>query len=131
MATILCICITQRVRNAHDPEFADFVDSIGDGAGPIITLDMIDVVISADDLMNYVYPVSTLQNPIACLSRANLAPTNIQVDQYNDTILQYVEGTPRQYLASDSLKEAEDAATLRIYSLKKTISPRTGLCNYF
>lgn len=45
---------------------------------------------------------------MACLSRAILAPTNQQVDFYNDTILHAVDGDRRVYLAADSLKEVED-----------------------
>jgi ATP-dependent DNA helicase PIF1 len=101
--------LTQLVRNAQDPEFADFVNSIGDGAGPEVSLDMLDITYDITDLIQFVFPNDILQDPMACLKRAILAPTHKQVDEYNNTILDSVHGTSRTYLAADSIKEAENA----------------------
>jgi ATP-dependent DNA helicase PIF1 len=79
-------------RNAEDPEFAQFVDSIGDGAGPDVPLDMLKHVSDSEDIINFVYPPHILQHPRLCLKHSILAPTNRQVDEYNDTILNRVEG---------------------------------------
>ena len=102
-------CLHRHWRNAGDIPFAKFVDAIGDGAGPEVSLDMLDIVTDAEDIMQFVYPDHVLQNSTSCLSRAILAPTNQQVDHYNDVILQCVHGTQYVYLAADSLKEANNA----------------------
>jgi hypothetical protein len=100
--------LTQPIRNAEDLEFANFVDTIGDGAGPDIPLDILSHVHTAKDLTDFVYPPEILSNPVACLSRSILAPTNLQVDSYNETMLRKVDGAARVYLAADSLKEVDD-----------------------
>ena len=99
-------------RNARDIPFANFVDAIGDGAGPDVSLNMLDIVTDAEDIMQFVYPDHILQNSTSCLSQAILAPTNQQVDHYNDVILQRVYGTQHAYLAADSLKEANNAGLI-------------------
>jgi hypothetical protein len=100
--------LTVPIRNAEDIEFANFVDAIGDGAGPEVSLDMLLHTYSAAGLTDFVYPPEVLSDPLACLSRAILCPTNLQVDSYNDTMLRNVEGAARMYLAADSLKEVDD-----------------------
>jgi hypothetical protein len=85
--------LTEPIRNAEDLEFAAFVDTIGDGAGPEVQLDMLQTVYSAEELASCVYPTEVLGDPLACLKRAILAPTNQQVDTFNKTILKDIPGT--------------------------------------
>jgi hypothetical protein len=99
-------------RNEGDIPFANFVDAIGDGAGPDVSLDMLDIFSDAEDIMQFVYPDHVLQDTTSCLGRAILAPTNQQVDHYNNVILRRVHGTQRVYLAADSLKEANNAGLI-------------------
>lgn len=96
------------IRNAEDPEFATFVDNIGDGAGPNVPLDFIQRVDSTQQLIDYVYPAHLLTNPLLCSRRSILAPTHRQVDQYNAAVLGNIDGITRTYHAADSLKEADD-----------------------
>ena len=105
--------LTIPICNAEDPEFADFVDTIGDGAGPEVPLTLLEHVESADDLLDFVYPHHILPDPQACLRQAILAPTHIQVDSYNKNILQRIDGETRLYLAADVLKEAEDVGMIQ------------------
>ncbi|CCL99864.1 uncharacterized protein FIBRA_01889 [Fibroporia radiculosa] len=100
--------LTQPVRNAEDMPFAEFVDSIGDGAGPHVPLDMLGKVSHRDELIDFVYPQTTLADPVKCLKRAILAPTNDQVDEYNEEILSRIDGVQRTYQSADSLKEDEE-----------------------
>jgi hypothetical protein len=101
--------LTELIRNAEDLEFAEFVDAIGDGAGPEVQLNMLQTVHSPKDLIDFVYPIHILSNPLDCLKRAILAPTNQQVDSFNKTILDAIPGMSRTYLPADSLKEVEEA----------------------
>lgn len=80
---------------------------IGDGAGPGIPLDILSHVHTAK-ISDFVYPAEILSNRVACLSRSILAPTNLQVDSYNETMLRKVDGAARVYLWADSLKEVDD-----------------------
>jgi ATP-dependent DNA helicase PIF1 len=105
-------CLFKHRHNAEELPFAYFVDSIGDGAGPEVSLDMLDIVTDAQDVIQFVYPEDILQHSASCLSRAILAPTNQQVDHYNNTILQHVHGIPHTYLATDSLKEVDNAGLI-------------------
>ncbi|GJE90163.1 ATP-dependent DNA helicase PIF1 [Phanerochaete sordida] len=93
--------LTTPIRNAEDPEFAEFVDAIGDGAGPDVALDMLDRVDTEAGLIDFVFPDSVLTQPHLCCRRSILAPTNAQVDAYNETIVSRVHGEQRTYLAAD------------------------------
>jgi len=101
--------LTIPIRNVEDPSFADFIDAIGDGAGPEIPLYMFSTVYSSDKLLDFVYPIDVLSCPGECLKRVILAPANDQVDEYNRMILQHVVGEERFYYASDSLQETDEA----------------------
>ena len=100
--------LTIPIRNAEDPEFANFVDAIGEGAGPDIPLTLMEHAQTPETLIDFVYPPDILPDPQACLQRAILAPTHIQVDAYNKNILQRIHGDTRTYLSADTLKEADD-----------------------
>ena len=100
--------LTQLIRNAQDPGYAEFVNAIGDGAGPVINLDMLSITTDKEEIINFVFPASVLLDPSTCLTRGILAPTNKQVDEYNSIILDRVHGQTKLYYASDSLKEASD-----------------------
>jgi len=101
--------LTLPIRNAGDLPFAHFVDAIGDGAGPEIPLTMFNIVHSAEELTDFVYPTTILSQPAKCLERAILAPTNEQVNLYNSIIMAGVQGEERTYFATDRLQEMEDA----------------------
>lgn len=96
------------VRNAGDPEYATFVDAIGEGAGPDVGLDLLAQTHDAGDLIAHVYPYHILMDPRSCATRSILAPTNAQVGDYNTTIKNRIDGMDRTYLAADSLKEADE-----------------------
>ncbi|PPR05450.1 hypothetical protein CVT24_007467 [Panaeolus cyanescens] len=95
-----------------DPEYAAFVNGVGDGAGPLIDLRLLPKALSQNDLINFVFPQDILQDPTQCLRRNILAPTNAQIDSFNDEILQRLTGASRLYLAADSLKESDNADML-------------------
>lgn len=101
--------LTTPVRNAEDPEYARFVDNIGDGAGPQVQLDILQRVDDPEELVAFVYPHAILNTPQQCLQRAILAPTNAQIDAYNSEIIDDVTGESHTYYAADVLKEAQEA----------------------
>ncbi|KIJ48532.1 hypothetical protein M422DRAFT_112442, partial [Sphaerobolus stellatus SS14] len=96
------------IRNASDPAFADHVDLIGDGAGPQVQIPFLGRVFTVEDAITFLYPPHILIEPIACLRRSILAPTNKQVDAYNDFVLDLLEGDEKLFYSADSLKEADE-----------------------
>ena len=93
------------VRNAEDPAFASFVDTIGDGGGPEISFQGLQHVKSRADLIQFIFPQNVICEPTLCLRRCILAPTNAQVDVYNSSILNLLPSDPRLFCAADSLEE--------------------------
>ena len=80
------------VRNAQDPEFAQWVNGIGDGTSQQVFLDFLDLTTDTDQLLEFVYPDTVLHHPPAYLHCSILAPTNKQVTQYNDALLERIPG---------------------------------------
>jgi hypothetical protein len=72
----------------------------------MVELDLLRQTTRAEELIDFVYPAEILLSPHDCLSRAILAPTNKQINVYNVTILDRIDGLQRSYIAADSLKEA-------------------------
>ena len=100
--------LIQPIRNAEDLEFANFVDSIGEGSQTYPSLHMLDLVQDQEQLIDFAFPSSTIQHPLSCVKCSILVTTNDQVRQYNNTILHRIHGKQRTYLAADSIKEAQD-----------------------
>lgn len=98
------------IRNAEDPAFAAFVDAIGDGGGPDISFQGLQHAESKTDLIQFTFPQDVISNPVQCLRRCILAPTNSQVDAYNSTILNLLPSEPRVFCAADSLEEHTDVS---------------------
>jgi ATP-dependent DNA helicase PIF1 len=101
-------CLSIPIRNAADIPFAQFLDSVGDGESSKISLANLRVIHSPDNLINFVYPDNISNQPQHCLSRAILAPTNKQVNDYNAAILSRIAGNQKTYFATDTLKESDD-----------------------
>ena len=97
--------LTIPIRNADDPPFAAFVDAIGDGGGPQISFQGLQHAGSRIELTRFTFPPNVIGDPVLCLQRCILAPTNSQVDAYNSTILNQLPGSPRFFCAADSLEE--------------------------
>ena len=100
--------LTTPIRNAADPDFASYVDSIGEGEGPRINLSFLTHTTNIEDVIGFVYNRDVLNKPITCLRRCILAPTNAQVDVYNSAVLDLLPSTSRQYYAADSLEEHDE-----------------------
>ena len=59
--------LTTLICNVDNPEFASWVDNIGNGAGPDVDLDFISHAHNHDDLLDFVYPSDILTDPSCCL----------------------------------------------------------------
>jgi len=96
------------IRNAADPPFASYVDRIGEGEGPRVDLSFLTHTTDIEDVIGFVYDRNVLNNPTTCLRRCILAPTNAQVDVYNNAVLDLLPSASRQYHAADSLEELDE-----------------------
>ena len=76
------------IRQQTDPEFATTMDAIGNGASPTVNIPFIQQATSAEQLIDFVFPDSILNNPIECNLCSILAPLNQQINTYNELILQ-------------------------------------------
>ena len=117
--------LTRPCRNACDPEFQQWVDRIGDGAGPHIDLSMLKQVTDMQDILDFTFPIHILADPLQCLRRSILAPTNRQVDMYNTNILKLIHGEQRTYMAADCLKEVNAAGMVSPNSALDYVSKQT------
>jgi len=100
--------LMQLIRNAQDPEYANWVDAIGDGLQDDAHIkEMLPVVHDDETLINFMFPHEILQDPAACVSRSIFAPTNRQIEQYNNRILAQIDEEEKLYIAADTVKEAE------------------------
>ena len=85
------------IRSAQDPEYTAFVDDIGeDYSHSRVSLDMLETVASLEDALQFLFPPATLANPIAALKKAFLSPKNREVDEFNDLVLDQLEGADRK-----------------------------------
>jgi ATP-dependent DNA helicase PIF1 len=93
------------IRNAEDPAFAAFVDTIGDGGGPEISFQGLQHAKSRADLIQFVFPQDVIGDPILSVCALYPCPTNTQVDAYNSVILNLLPSNSRLFCAADSLEE--------------------------
>lgn len=87
------------IRNAVDIEFRNFVNAIGDGGGPDVPFNNLQVVTSENKLINFVFSDDILADPASCATQSILAPTNCQVSHYNRLIQSCLEGECWTYMA--------------------------------
>lgn len=81
------------IRSAQDPGYTAFVDDIGeDYSHRQVSLDMLQTVPTLEDALQFLFPPTTLADPLAALKRAFLSPKNVQVDNFNNQVLDQLEG---------------------------------------
>jgi ATP-dependent DNA helicase PIF1 len=91
--------LTIPIRNAEDPTFAQYVDAIGNGAGPEVPIHpYLATVMLASDMVDFVFPEPIRHDPESAVKRVILAPTNQQVDNYNSMILDLLDGEAKPFL---------------------------------
>ena len=101
--------LPQLIRNAEDPDFATFINDIGDGTESSINLDVLLHAHSPEELIDFVFPREVLLDPMRCLTRSILAPTNDQIDHYNDKLVSRLPGDSRTYFAADTIRESDES----------------------
>lgn len=117
--------LTTPIRNAGDPPFQHFVDDIGNGVAPTMSLSNLSTVYSASHLIDFVFPPDVLKSPMLCRTHSILALTNQQINNYNLSILSCINGPEHTYLAADSIKEMENVDIPCPTSLLDYISRQT------
>ena len=85
------------------------MDSIGDGENDKVSFKIMACTSSHQNLIDFVFPPQVLTQPLMCLKRAILVPTNKQVNKYNNIILRQLDGDKRSYFTADTLKEVNNS----------------------
>ena len=82
----------QPVRNAEDPAYSEWVDSIGEDFSndSPIELPLIDRIQSYDEIAEFLFPDSILHTPFDVSQRSFLSPLNIYVDEFNLEMLERI-----------------------------------------
>jgi hypothetical protein len=73
---------------------------------------MLTVTNSAEELINFAFPADILLRPEACLRCSILAPTNWQINYYNELVLNRLMGNKKTFYAADTLKEADESGLI-------------------
>jgi len=99
--------LTQPVRNARDPEFCEYADSIGEDAegSRDITLQHLPKIYDQEEGLSWLYPSEVLLCPNLCIKRSFLAVLNARVDEINDYMLDRLPGREKVYWSYDTVKE--------------------------
>ena len=82
------------MRNAQNPEFCDYADSIREGAegSRDITLQHLPRTYDQEGSLSWLYPDEILLCPDLCIKRSFLAVLNARVDEINDCMLDRLPG---------------------------------------
>ena len=99
--------LTTPVRNAEDPCYQRFVDDIGVGLSPTVSLATFHIVYEESHLIDYIFPAEILLTPDHCSLQSILTPTNRQIDVYNTAILDHLTGPQHIYFAADTVKNVD------------------------
>lgn len=92
------------LRQSNDPDFARFLDSIGDDyLHDSVDLSRLLHTQSVQDVIDFVFPNNVLRSPEECINRAILSPYNQYVDDFNGVIIDVLPGIARTYYSSDTI----------------------------
>jgi hypothetical protein len=86
--------LTMPMRNAADPEFCLYVDSIGEDVEGCrnITLQHLPTIPDPQHALAWLCPAPILQQPHLCINRAFLSTLNARVDEFNQMVLDQLPG---------------------------------------
>ena len=86
--------LTAPIRNAGDPAFADFVDSVGEDTSHrrINLRPWLTHTADFDATFSFIFPDNVLADPEQCVKRAFLTPLNVDVSDFNAQILDRLPG---------------------------------------
>lgn len=87
------VSLYQPYRSAQDLDYTAFVDQIGeDFENQEVLLDMLDVIETLPEAIDFLFPPAVIQDPRKCLTRAFLSPLNRTVDEFNKKMLDRLIG---------------------------------------
>jgi hypothetical protein len=99
------LCLHTSIRQSNDPEFAQFLNSIGDDCEhDSVNMDRFPHTNPVEAVLNFVFPPDIIAQPLLCLQRAILSPYNTFVDDFNAQILHHLSGLPTTYYSADYIE---------------------------
>ena len=95
------------IHNASNPNFTDFVDTIGDGAGPDVNISFLDHIDTANNLIDFIYLPNVLSSPYTCLIHTlpNKQSSGCVQQHHHQLLTGYI----MYVLCGKFLKKVEDA----------------------
>ncbi|CAD6956442.1 unnamed protein product [Tilletia caries] len=125
--------LQQAQRQAGDPALSAWVDRIGDdysrnSIDPTTFFDNVDSLQLAKD---FLFPPDVLSNPRSVISRCFLTPLNINVDEFNDMVLDDLPGEYSMSSAStmDQLRNTNFVGFVQFDKVKKVSKTGSGYWN--
>jgi hypothetical protein len=84
------------IRGARDPTYTSVVDDVGENfAEKTESLDILKSFSDTDACLTFLFPPDILADPLASLKRAFLTPKNVNVDEFNNIVLDTLPGDER------------------------------------
>ncbi|KAE8224786.1 hypothetical protein CF319_g2364 [Tilletia indica] len=99
-------------RQAGDPEFAAWVDNVGDDydCNPVLTEEMLASIPTQQAAMAFLFDPELLAIPSEAVKRCFLTPLNVNVDESNHIVVHSLPGKIRYKYATDVIRESDDAS---------------------
>ena len=98
--------LTQIVRDANDPEYSAFADTVGErSTGKSVEISLLPVTTNEEEAIRFVYPDEVLDKPDECITSSFLCTLNNNVDRINAKILARLPGEEFMLHSFDSIKE--------------------------
>jgi hypothetical protein len=99
------------LRQADDPDFAAFLDAIGDDTScSEVDLGRIAHSRSPQEVIDFVFPAEVVADPEECMRRAILSPFNEAVNEFNADVLDRIPGDTHTYFSQDWIEDEDHGA---------------------
>jgi hypothetical protein len=106
---ILHLDTTTPIRQSTDPDFANFLNNIGDDyLHDTVDLGRLSHCHSVNTVLDFVFPHNIVSNPHLCIKRAILSPFNVFVDEFNSKISDRLPGENRTYWSTNYIESDLD-----------------------
>ncbi|CAG8513460.1 22701_t:CDS:2 [Gigaspora margarita] len=107
------ICELRRpVCDAHDLAYSKLMDNIGDGVSEEnVSLKLLKTTCEMDDVIEFTFPETVLNNLNECQKRAILCLLNSEVDSVNEVILHKLKSNAIDLYSTDSIADDDITKT--------------------
>lgn len=104
-AAVITSRLITSIRQAGDPVYEHWIDSIGRGDRPVENLEHLHCVFSSHDAFQFLFPNNEHLDPNISQGRVYLAVLNVEARIFNTYVLEKMAGESRTYYSSNVIKE--------------------------